>query len=248
MLLKNKPLMIGVMAVIALLITGAVYFFVIRDNDSAVDTDTDTPTNGSEEPDTNTDTPTNGSEEPDTDTPTNGSEEPVTDTGTGTEDDGSAVLVAMGFDCQTTTIAAEAVARVAQAQAIAAEDPGAEVLAQLYADLIDESVLADNEVLKCSHAEKQLDVLVAPNAVANLYLTISVQVACAAVASDGIPPEGQELYLQSLKSDFEVNSPLVIGSQTYSADRQPQQQLKALFQAAEIEYTSAPAPEFTCAA
>ncbi len=39
MLLKNKPLMIGVMAVIALLITGAVYFFVIRDNDSATDTD-----------------------------------------------------------------------------------------------------------------------------------------------------------------------------------------------------------------
>ena len=218
--------MIGVMAVIALLIAGGIYFFVIRDNDSAVDADADT------------DTQTDGSEENGTDT----------GTGTGTEDDGSAVLVAMGFDCQTTTLTAEAAARVAQAQTIAAEDPGAGVLAQLYADLIDESDVADNEILKCSHAEKQLDVLVAPNAVANQYSTISVQVACAAVASDGISPEAQELYLQGLKSDFEVNSPFVIGSQTYSADGQPQQQLKALLQAEEIEYTSAPAPEFTCAA
>ena len=220
MLLKNKPLMIGVMAVIALLIAGGIYFFVIRDNDSAVDADAQT----------------NGSEE-----------EPGTDTGPDTEDDGSAVLVAMGFDCQTTTIATEAAARVVQAQTIAAEDPGAEVFAQLYADFIDESDVADNEILKCNHAEKQLDVLIASNADANLQSMISVQVACAAAASDGIPPERQEIYIQGLKSRFEASLPLVIGSQTYAVDGQTQQPLKALFQAEEIEYTLAPAPEFTCA-
>lgn len=60
MLSKNKPLMIGAMAVIALLIAGAVYFFVIRDDESATDTDTDT--NSQEETGTDTDTQNNTQE------------------------------------------------------------------------------------------------------------------------------------------------------------------------------------------
>ena len=54
-MLKNKPLIIGAIAVIALLIAGGIYFFVIKDNDSAVDTDTNTQDNGQEENGTDTD-------------------------------------------------------------------------------------------------------------------------------------------------------------------------------------------------
>ena len=68
-MLKNKPLIIGAIAVIALLIAGGIYFFVIKDNDSAVDTDTNTQDNGQEE---------NGTD---------------MDPGPSTEDDGSAALV-----------------------------------------------------------------------------------------------------------------------------------------------------------
>ena len=213
------------MAVIALLVVGAIYFFVINDGDSEIDTDANANTQNSNQ------------------------EEANTDTGTGTEDDGSIVLTEIGFDCQTTTIAAEAAARVVQAQAIAEEDPGAVVLAQLYVDLVGESEAANNEVLKCSHAENQLGVLVASNANANLLSMTTVQVACAALASDNLSPETQELYLQGLRSDFEADPPLVIGSETYLADgpAEAQQQLRALFQAEGIEYTPAPTPEFACA-
>ena len=234
--------MIGAIAVIALLIAGTIYFLVINDSDSEVDTDADTQNNGQEETGTETDavTQNNGQEETGTETDA--------DTETGTEDDGSAVLVGIGFDCQMTTIAAEAQARVAEAQTTAKEDPSLLAFTQLYASLIDESDAADNKILKCNHAEQQLEVLIVSNTDADLHLMTIIQATCTIITNEGTSAEGLETYLQFLKSDFEANPPLTIDSRVYFANgpAEVQQQFQALLQAESIAYTPAATPEFTC--
>ena len=245
LLLKNKPLMIGAIAVIALLIAGAIYFFVIdgsNGSDSEVETDTGS-TAGAE-----TDTGSDSEVETDTNTQNNGQEETDTNTSASIEDDGSAVLTEIGFDCQTTTIAAEAQVRIIDAQATAAEDPSLVAFAQLYASLINESEAADNEIFKCNHAEQQLDVIIASNTDADLHLMTIIQATCTIATNEGISAEGLEAYRQTFESSFEEDPYFVIGSNTYSAvgSAEAQQQLKALLQAEDIEYTPAATPEFTC--
>ena len=262
-LMKNKPLIIGVIVVIVLLIAGAIYFSVTNNSDS--ESVTDIQNNGQEENNTgadtdatDTDASTNtgaDTDATDTDASTNtGADTDATDTdastNTGAEDNGSTVLTEIGFDCQTTTIAAEAAVQVAKAQATAAENPDLVVLIQLYADLIGENDAADNEILNCNHAEQQLDVLVASNADANLHFMTRIQAVCSGTLSKGgiLSPEGLELYLRELESDFEENPPLVIGSKVYFANGpgETQQKLRTLLQAESIEYAPAATPEFTC--
>ena len=244
-LMKNKPLIIGVIVVIVLLIAGAIYFSVTNNSDS--ESVTDIQNNDQEENNTGADTDATDTDAS-TDTDTDATDTDAS-TDTGTEDNGSTVLTEIGFDCQTTTIAAEAAVQVAKAQATAAEDPGLVVLTQLYADLIGENDAADNEILNCNHAEQQLDVLVASNADANLHFMTTIQAICSGTLSEGIlSPEGLELYLRELESDFEENPQLVIGSKVYFANGpgETQQKLRTLLQAESIEYAPAATPEFTC--
>ena len=223
-MLKNKPLMIGVMAVIALLIAGGIYFFVIRDSDSATDADTDTSTDGSEEA--------------------------GTEPGTGTEDD-SAVLVAKGFDCQTITVAAEAQAQVAEAQAAEGEDAGYLAFVQLQASLLGESEIADSEILDCNHAEKHIDVIVAPSDDADVYMNIAVQAVCTVSESQNISPE---VAVQGFMAGFVEDPAFMVGSNVYFATSSAsvpepqtlsaQKQLGALLEEAEaVEYTSYVLPD-----
>ena len=230
--MKSKPLIIGAIAVIALFIVGAIYFFVINGDDSEVDTNT-----GSD-----------SKVDIDTDSQNNGQEETGTNTGAGTEDDASTVLTGIGFDCQTTTIAAEAQARLAGAQTTAEEDPGLLAFTQLYASLIEETGAADNEIFKCNHAEQQLDVFVASTTDADLHLMVITQATCTIATNEGISAEGLDIYLQGLRSEFEADPHLVIGSNAYLADGPTgvQQQLRTLLQAEDIEYAPAATPDFTC--
>ena len=232
MLLKNKPLMTGLLAVVALLIAGAVYFFVIEDSDSDVDNNTDT------------DTQVDGQQDPD----------PDPDPDPGTEDNAQAVLVDMGFDCQQTTIAAEAQARIATAQTIAEEDPGLLAFTQLYAGLIDESGAGDNEITACDHAEKQLSVLVSTGDNAKLHLMTQVQAICTISASQGVSEAGLQAYLQDFQKGFEEDPILDVSSQVYFAESSaltPQtqsasKQLQEIFTSAGVIYTPYPLPVLSC--
>ena len=236
--MKNKPLIIGAIAVVALLIVGAIYFFVINDSDSKADTNTQN--NGQEE---------NNQEE-------NGQKENGTNTdpGTGTEDDGSAALVAKGFDCQITTVAAEAQAQIAQAQAVVEEDPSQLAFAQVQASLIGESEIADSEILDCNHAEQHIDVLVASSADADVYINSTIQAVCTISTEQGFTAEGLEAYIQDFKRTFKEDPAFVINSKVYFADSSSsapetqtlsaQKQLGSLLEEAEaIEYTSYVLPD-----
>ncbi len=243
LMMKNKPLIIGAIAVVALLIIGAIYFFVINGSDSEVDTNANTPNNTQEE---------NGDQEEN-----NGQEENGTDTdpGTGIKDDGSAVLVAKGFDCQTTTVAAEAQAQIAEAQTVATEDPSQLAFAQLQASLIGESEIANSEVLNCNHAEQHIDVLVASSTDADVYMNTRVQAICTISTDQGVTAEGLEVYIQDFKRTFAADPAFAINSKVYfatsssSAPETPQtssaqKQLGALLEEAEaIEYTSYVLPD-----
>ena len=239
--MKNKPLIIGAIAIIALLIVGAIYFFVINGGDSEVDTDANTPNNAQEENnDSDGQKEENAQEE-------NGME---TDSSTDTTDDGSAVLVAVGFDCQTTTIAAQAAAQIAEST-----EPGEIAFNQAYANLVDASTEANNEILLCNHAAQELTVLVASNADADFHLMTMAQAVCMQAAESGVPAESLEAVLQDfIRNNIEESPFSVIDSKVYFAtssatgDQNPQQQLEALLAAEDIEYTPYALPEVTCAA
>ena len=246
LIMKNKPLIIGAIVAVALLIIGAIYFFVINGSDSEVSTNVNTPNNTQEE---------NGNQE-ENNQENNTQEENGTDTDpdTSTEDDGSAVLVAKGFDCQTTTVVAEAQAQIDKAQTVATEDPSQLVFAQSQASLIGESEIANSEVLNCNHAERHIDVLVASSADADVYMGIRIQAVCTISADQGITAEGLEVYIQNIKAVFEADPAFVINSKVYFATSSAsapatqtlsaQKQLGSLLEEAEaIEYTSYALPD-----
>ncbi len=238
-LMKNKPLIIGAIVVIILLIAGAIYFFVINDNDSEPDADTQNNGQGEDTTDADVDTGV------DTDTDADAGTDIGVDTGI--EDNGSAILVEMGFDCQTITIVAEAEETAAAAAAAAAADPSFAAFSQLHVDLIKESGSANNEISKCVHAEKQLSVLVASNTDADLHLTTMVQAICIQATSEGITAEGLDIYLQGFRSSFEEALPPIIDSKVYFADGSEEYlQFKALLEAENIEYTLYELPETPC--
>lgn len=238
-LMKNKPLIIGAIAVIILLIAGAIYFFVMNDNDSEPDADTQNSNQGEDTTDADADTDTDVDVDADA----------GTDIGvdTGIESNGSAILVEMGFDCQTITIIAEAEETAADAAANSSADPSFAAFSQLHVDLIKESGSANNEISKCVHAEKQLSVLVALNTDADLHLTTMVQAICMQATSEGLTAEGLDIYLQGFRSSFEESLPPVIDSKVYFADGSEEDlQLKALIKAENIAYTLYELPETPC--
>ena len=242
LIMKNKPLIIGAIAVVALLIIGAIYFFVINGSDSEVDTNANTPNNTQEENnDSDGQEEENGQGE-------NGME---TDSSTDTTDDGSAVLVAVGFDCQTTTIAAQAATQIAEST-----EPGEIAFNQAYANLVDAGTEANNEILLCDYAAQELTVIVASNADADSHLMTLAQVVCMQATESGVPAESLEALLQEFIRDIKENPFSVIDSKVYFATssatgaqaQAPQQQFEALIEAEDIEYTLYALPEVTCAA
>ena len=212
--------MIGVMAVVALLIAGAIYFFVIRDNDSAVDADVDAQTNGQEE--TGTETGTGTEDDQEADEP---EEEFVVQ-----NDNRTLKLENLGFDCQALPLFEGVI------------DPEAPEFFQKLDEKGANSGLSDTNYYTCAHSNERISVDFLALSDADLSADLAIETICELFGEDG---EG-EVHLKIYEDNFKKQ--MIIGSYAYQVHSDSDRlRFETLLNEEEVEYEAYDAPEASCA-
>ncbi len=219
MLLKNKPLMIGAMAVIALLIAGAVYFFVIKDSDSEEKSD-------------------NGSQENNQEADNQVVEEPEFEAEADREfvefvvqnDNRTLKLENLGFDCQALPFFEGVI------------DPEAPELFQKFEEKGANSNLSDTNYYTCENSNNEyiaVDFLALADA--DSVESLMIETICELFGEDGEGATHLKIR-EELSKEY-----MVIGSYVYRVhDDSDRLRFEALLDDQEIEYEAYDAPEASC--